>query len=278
LCLDKNPLLQEIQLSGCSNAITDSIVTQIATKFPHLYFLDISFADKLTDAGLKAFEGKKLGIEYLTINGVGNISSEALTWVIDSVSDCVRELEIAMLMQPQMQSHFANSLGRCYQLEFLDMSGDSNVDDTLLMQMQRNMIQKEDENENRPFYRGLQHLHTAKIGGIQISNMNLSNLVKIAPNIEHLELTKCTNLSDIGVIELLRVQGKTLKFLDINYIPDLKWPFFDELRNNYPDLLIRRFANYETDKKDTGLRVPRRLIEKKKKKGKKKGGGGKKKK
>jgi len=37
-------------------------------------------------------------------------------------------------------------------------------------------------------------------------------------------------------------------------------------------LLIRRFQNYETDKKDTGLRVPRRLIEKKKKKGKKKGG------
>lgn len=107
--------------------------------------------------------------------------------------------------------------------------------------------------------------------------MNLGNLVKIAPNIEHLELTKCTNLSDIGITELLRVHGKTLKFLDINYIPDLKWPFFDELRNSHPDLLIRRFQNYETDKKDTGLRVPRRLIEKKKKKGKKKGGGKKKK-
>ena len=98
------------------------------------------------------------------------------------------------------------------------------------------------------------------------------NLVKIAPNIEHLELTKCTNISDIGVMELLRIHGKTLKFLDINYIPDLKYPFFDELRNNYPDLLIRRFQHYETDKKDTGLRVPRRLIEKKKKKKKKKGG------
>jgi len=27
LCLDKNPLLQEVQLSGCKNAVTDAIVT-----------------------------------------------------------------------------------------------------------------------------------------------------------------------------------------------------------------------------------------------------------
>ena len=206
------------------------------------------------------------------MNGLSGISSEGLTWVVDAVSDCVRELEIAMLMQPQMQSHFANALGRCYQLEFLDMSGNNHVDDMLIGQMMRNTVQSEEENENRPFYRGLQLLHTAKIGGTQISNMNLANLVKIAPNIEHLELTKCVHLSDIGVMELLRLHGKTLKFLDINYIPDLKYAFFDELRNNYPDLLIRRLQHYETDKKDTGLRVPRRLIEKKKKKKKKKGG------
>ena len=177
-----------------------------------------------------------------------------------------------MLMQPQMQAHFANALGRCYNLEYLDLSGNNSVDDSMVMQMQRNLIQKEDENDNRPYYKGLNYLHTAKIGGVQISNMNLSNLIKVAPNIEHLELTKCTNLTDQGILDLLRVHGKTLKFLDINYIPDLKWPFFDEVRNNYPDLLLRRFQNYETDKKDTGLRVPSRLIEKKKKKKGKKGG------
>jgi hypothetical protein len=54
-----NPLLQEIQVSGCQNAVTDEIVTQIANQFPHLYFLDISFASRVTDEGLKAFEGKK---------------------------------------------------------------------------------------------------------------------------------------------------------------------------------------------------------------------------
>jgi len=100
LCLDKNPLLQEIQLSGCKNAVTDDIVTILANRFPHLYFLDISFASKVTDAGLKAFEGKKSPIEFLSLNGVSNISSEGLGWVIDAVSENVRELEAAMLMQP----------------------------------------------------------------------------------------------------------------------------------------------------------------------------------
>jgi hypothetical protein len=67
-------------------------------------------------------------------------------------------------------------------------------------------------------------------------------------------------------------KNKTLQFIDFNYIPDLKYAFFDELRERFPDLLIRRFKHQETDKKDTGMRVPRRIIEKKKKKGKKKGG------
>jgi len=60
--------------------------------------LDISFASKVTDAGLKAFEGKKSPIEFLSMNGVSNISSEGLSWAIDAVSENIRELEAAMLM------------------------------------------------------------------------------------------------------------------------------------------------------------------------------------
>jgi hypothetical protein len=114
LCLDKNPLLQEIQLSGCKNAVTDEIMEQIATKFPHLYMLDVSFAERLTDRGLKVFEGRKLGLEYLSINGVGGISCEGLGWLVESVSETVRELECAMLMQPTVKGSFGASLGRCY--------------------------------------------------------------------------------------------------------------------------------------------------------------------
>lgn len=76
--------------------------------------LDVSFAERLTDRGLKVFEGRKLGLEYLSINGVGGISCEGLGWLVESVSETVRELECAMLMQPTVKGSFGASLGRCY--------------------------------------------------------------------------------------------------------------------------------------------------------------------
>ena len=67
-----------------------------------------------------------------------------------------------------------------------------------------------------------------------------------------------------------------LKYLDLNKIPVVNFAFLDQLKQDHPDLLIRR-NRYEDDdfKKDNGLRVPRQFPQKKKKKGKK---GGKKKK
>jgi len=90
--------------------------------------------------------------------------------------------------------------------------------------------------------------------------------------VAHLELTRCQSFTDHDILDLCNKNSKSLQFLDLNYIPDLKWAFFDELREKYPNILIRRFKHQDTDKKDNGLRVPRRIVEKKKKKGKKKGG------
>lgn len=55
-----------------------------------LWFLDISYADKVTDLGLKAFEGKKRPIEQLCVNGMKNISSEGLAVLVDC---CTETLE-----------------------------------------------------------------------------------------------------------------------------------------------------------------------------------------
>ena len=98
---------------------------------------------------------------------------------------------------------------------------------------------------------------------------------KAAPNLEHLEVTKCDKLTEFGLKSVLESNPK-LQFLDINHIPAVTFPFLDELKDTHPDLLIKRHTYQEVDfKKDNGLRVPRRLkvdIKKKKKKGKKKKG------
>jgi len=46
--------------------------------------------------------------------------------------------------------------------------------------------------------------------------------------------------------------------------------FYEELKAKMPNVYLRRYQISEVDKKDNGLRVPRRVIEKEKKKGGKK--------
>ena len=119
-------------------------------------------------------------------------------------------------------------------------------------------------------------MHTLKFSGATISDGSMPTLTKVAPNLEHLELIKCDAVGDFGVGHLIE-KCTQLMFLDISKLPIVNYTFLDELKATHPDLLIRRNVHHEDDfKKDNGLRVPRRIIQKKK--AKKKKGKGKKKK
>lgn len=61
-----------------------------------------------------------------------------------------------------------------------------------------------------------------------------------------------------------------MKFLDTNGVTAVTYPMLDELKQTKPHLVMRMYRFDKLDKKDNGLRVPRRVVEKKKKK--KKGG------
>ena len=113
-----------------------------------------------------------------------------------------------------------------------------------------------------------------KFNGAEILNgMNFdSAIIKFVaslPNLEHLEVNNCTGFIDSTFKEIL-TQSKSLKFLDLNGIPAITYPIFEELKELRPDLMIKRYAYQVADPKDNGLRVPRRLIAKKKKSKKKK--------
>ena len=101
----------------------------------------------------------------------------------------------------------------------------------------------------------------------------MNYLVKLAPNIEHLELNRLT-INDFGLKSVVK-DFTRLRFVDFNGIKDVTYPLLDEFKKERPDLLIRQWRMKKHDKKDNELRVPWRVVEKKKKKAKK---GGKKKK
>lgn len=75
LLLKNNPLLEDLQLSGCHNAVNDLSMKMIGD-LKELTFLDISFAKMLTDKGLGHFNKKTdWGLQTLIINGCEGITS-----------------------------------------------------------------------------------------------------------------------------------------------------------------------------------------------------------
>jgi len=116
---------------------------------------------------------------------------------------------------------------------------------------------------------GLVKLKVLKVGGCTMTDSGFFNMVKIAPNVEHLELTKL-EVTDVALKNLINALPK-LTFIDLSGVATANYAFLEELKATRPTLLTKRYNIAEVDKKDNGLRVPRRVGEKKKKK-KKKGG------
>ena len=119
-----------------------------------------------------------------------------------------------------------------------------------------------------PTLPGLIKLITLKVGFTKLTDFGLSNLIKAAPNIQHLELNRC-ELTDIG-LKYFTKDLPQLKFLDLTSVTAVNLASIDEIKAKRPQLLLRQFRAEKVDPEDTGLRVPRRVIEKDDGKNKKK--------
>jgi len=127
--VEKNPKLEEIQLSGCFNAVDDQLLMHIAGLHKTLTFLDISYATKVTDEGLKHFEAHQYELYSLIMNDLKKITSVGLSIMVGCCADTLLELEAALLTQPEVKGDFFVNLARCSNLEYLDLTGNSNIDD-----------------------------------------------------------------------------------------------------------------------------------------------------
>ena len=165
-----------------------------------------------------------------------------------------------------MKSDIFLKLGYCWNLEVIDVCGDKYVDDNAFLNLLK--AEKVVADQPKPITTGLTNLKVLKVGGCTISETGFFNMCKAAPNIEHLELTKL-EASDIALKNMINQLSK-LTFIDLSGVAAANYAFLDELKATRPNLLTKRYNIAEVDKKDNGLRVPRRVIEKKKKK--KKGG------
>ena len=161
-----------------------------------------------------------------------------------------------------------DTLGFCFNLETLDLIGCKGIDEDGARKLCAATVQV----GNETVHPGLQNLHTLKISGSTIGPVGLPLLIKALPNLEHVELAKCEQVTEHDIKQIVEKCEK-MQYIDITSIPVVKYEFLDELKQANPGLLIRRNVHQDDDfKKDNGLRVPRRIVQKKKAKKKKKKG------
>ena len=126
--------MQQLQLSGCSKAIDDTGL-RIISNMQNLVFLDISFAKKVTDAGLVHFSDKKLAIHTIVVSGCSGISSAGMTALLNCCTSTLVDFEAQWLDQETMKSDFFLKLGYCWQLEYIDLAGCLSLDDQAIQHL-----------------------------------------------------------------------------------------------------------------------------------------------
>ena len=158
------------------------------------------------------------------------------------------------------------TLGYCFNLETLDLIGSKGIDEDGARKICAATVSA----GNETIQPGLQMLHTLKVSGSTIGPVGMPLIIKAMPNLEHLEVAKCESVTEHDIKQIVEKCEK-MTYIDISSIPVVKYEFLDELKQVNPGLLIRRNVHQDDDfKKDNGLRVPRRIIQKKKSKKKKK--------
>jgi len=91
--------------------------------------LDISYAKKVTDQGLVHFSDKKLPLASVIINGLSSITVAGLQALLNCCTNTILDLECAFLDHEGMKGEFFEKIAFCWQLETLDISLCSKIND-----------------------------------------------------------------------------------------------------------------------------------------------------
>lgn len=214
-------------MSNIPNAITNDICDNLS-EIHNLSFLDISFATKVTDEGLHHFTGKHRPIIQLFVNGLTSITSVGFTNLIKTCTGSLKILEAAFMDQEHMTGAMCHPISHAFELQELDLTGNSNVSDDGVIQLVKGERRNEELRINEVI--GLPRLRVLKLGGI--SKMTDTPAIKLAQTskvLEHLELTKCELLTEYSLENIIR-SVTSLKYLDLNGIPIVTPTVLDNLR------------------------------------------------
>jgi hypothetical protein len=129
------------------------------------------------------------------------------------------------LDQAEFKSDVFAELGKCWNLEFLDITGCRQLDDQAFVTAQK----CEATLQGKQVQPGLNNLTTAKIAYTGMTDFGVVTLAKIAPNIEHFETNRLDQLTEYSLKYCFKELPK-LKFWDLNGVTAVTYQMLDEFK------------------------------------------------
>lgn len=127
LMLTKNANLIHLQLSGCSDAINEVSMKGISN-LKKLQFLDVSYCKNVTEKECAHFIDKRLPLAILVANSCVGLNAVGLSTLIKAGQTSLQEFEAAD--NDHIGQDFLKQLGQCWNLNYVDISGCTQVDDS----------------------------------------------------------------------------------------------------------------------------------------------------
>lgn len=167
------------------------------------------------------------------MNGCPNITSAGMAAVIQCCSQDLLEFEIAGNNQDLGGTDYLKALGTCWNLQLLDLTA-CPTDDKGFKELCCQQV-KFSTGTVEP---GLIQLHTLKLSGTKITDSAMQNIFKRCEALTHLELNRCTDLTDLTLKQFVIALPK-LTFLDLSGIKDVTLTLLNEIKEKKPDLNMR---------------------------------------
>lgn len=180
--------LQTIKARGCRNLCTLSLDWLISSSTSPLEHIDMSYIKHLTDAQAQAIAFSGFGndgkghLKSLNLEGCIHVSACTLAALALKSSNSLRWLNISKTSETMTSKAIAELLRNCYNLESLDISHNTGIDDLAFS------LLLENDHVTKPLKLKLLHLN---IGG-------------------------CKNITSVGVTALAQLAGDVLQYLNIS--------------------------------------------------------------
>ena len=226
----EHPNLQSLNLRGCSN-ITDTSVSEVARRCSNLQTLNLAFCDRITDAALSEVARECSNLQSLNLmycrnitdasvlevaRGCSNLQTlnlKACSNITDaSVSEVARQCSNLQTLNLEDCENITDAglavLSLCLKLDFFDfckMHARIAGDQCILA-----LCGRED----------FQRLVEFDFSGFTLTNDGLLAVASVCPNLQTLNLSGCSNITDAILLEVAR-RCSNLQSLDLRHCSNI---------------------------------------------------------